>query len=195
MVEQYGVARARKLAAPVLVLLHLTSCAPSSDRIVHAFDPVQGPLTTLEAGSTFVDPQGQYEIDVGPAWTRLPSTVALEIETWAVAPETSGFTPNVNVLVHEFPGETPAEYIAYSGKGGGGIVRKQADVIDLGRGRQAARFVFSQGQDSLQLLSLGVAVTTDDRAVLATLTTADEDFDRLSAEIEPFLRTLRLPKP
>ncbi len=118
--------------------------------------------------------------------------MALEIEVWAVEPEISGFTPNVNLLVQEFPGETPAEYIAYSGKGGGGITRTQADVIDLGRGRQAARFVFSQRHGSLQLLSLAVAVTTDDRAVLATLTTAEEDFDRLSAEVEPFLRTLRL---
>lgn len=170
--------RARKPAAPVLVLLLLTSCAPSSDRIVHAFDPVQGPLTTLEAGSTFVDPQGRYEIDVGPAWTRLPSTVALEIESWAVAPETSGFTPNVNPLVQEFPGETPAEYIDYSGKGGGGVVRKQADVIDLGMGRQAARFVFSQDQGLQQLLSLAVAVITENLAVLATLTTVDGDFDQ-----------------
>lgn len=112
-----------------------------------------------------------------------------------MAPETAGFTPNVNLLVQEFPGETPAEYIAYSGKGGGGVTRKQADVIDLGMGRQAARFVFSQDQGSQQLLSLAVAVTTENLAVLATLTTVDEDFDRLSAEVEPFLRTLRLPEP
>jgi hypothetical protein len=54
------------------------------------------------------------------------STVALEIETWAVAPETSGFTPNVNLLAQEFPGETPAEHIAYSDTGGGDIERKRA---------------------------------------------------------------------
>ncbi len=109
-----------------------------------------------------------------------------------VGPQTQGFTPNVNVINEDFPGKTPEEYISLTGTGRGGVKVDQADVIELGGGRRAARFFISQTQDSLKVRSLGIAVTGQGTSVLATLTTTEDDFDQLAKSFEPQLRTLRL---
>jgi len=159
--------------------------------------PSTGAGTTQPpAGTEFRDAKGRYSLRIGESWDKLPASatagVGAEVEAWAVGAAVDGFTPNVNVLVQEFSGSTPQDYITYTGKGGGGVVVERGEVITLPDGTPAARFVLSQENEGKKLFSLGIAVTKRGSAALATLTTPEADFERYSKDVEPLLQTLRL---
>ena len=173
--------------ALVVVALGLGACGGGEEPA--------GTTTTAAAGAKgqeFRDPQGAYAMTIGSSWTRLPGSFVAEVEAWAVGQAIGSFTPNVNVLTQEFPGESPSDYIEFTGAGGGGIEVQSGEVVRLPDGRSAARFVMSQVKDGTTLRSLGLAVTRRGTAVLATLTAPRDDFDRFAEAVEPYLQTLRL---
>lgn len=152
-------------------------------------DPADIPVAADDlpspTGSEFQDPQGQWQMTIGESWAPLPGTFAAEIEAWGVASMgPSGFTPNVNVLVQEFPGNSPEDYIEVSRRA---LPDVEASIIETADGRRLARFEFEAPNG---LRSLGIAVVKDEVAALATLTAPPGDYPDLEDEVEPFLRTL-----
>lgn len=169
----------------------LTGSPDAEPTVADETDPDSLPVETdtfpAPTGEQFRDPQGQWKMTVSTEWERLAGVVAAEIEAWAVgtmAP--SGFTPNVNVLVQEFTGSSVEDYVELSKTAAPDL---EASIVETADGRRLARFEYEAPNG---LRSLGVAVTREGVAVLATLTAPKRDFDQLKQKVEPYLRTVTL---
>ncbi|MGD9792830.1 MAG: hypothetical protein AB7V43_05055 [Acidimicrobiia bacterium] len=146
-------------------------------------------------GTEFTDPDGTYTITLGPDWTEAPNRAVKEVEQWVVADVKNGFAPNVNVLTQDVGDMSLEDYIDLSVRQMTALDIIDSTVIDIGGGDQLGRIEYAgtlgTGTNRRALHFLALFMVADGEAVVATLVTGENEFDKLSAAHEPYLRTLR----
>lgn len=145
-------------------------------------------------GGEFTDPDGDDTITVGSEWTATPAgAVGDGTEAWAVASPGNEFTSNVNVLSQPAPGLDLASYLEASVENTGTFeVIDQATVTgENGNELGLLEFAGPVAGSDLELHFLAVVDVTDGTAVLATLSTLEENFEALRSSVEPFMLTLQ----
>jgi hypothetical protein len=146
-------------------------------------------------GEVFTDPQGTYTITLGPDWTKLPSAMVAEVETWGVADAAGGFSPNVNVLTQDAPGMDPDEYMRVSLAGLESIDGELLDhafvVGPTGASLGLIEYTAQFSGSPVDLHFLAVFDLRDGTAIVGTFTATPDRFDELWPAVEPYLLTLR----
>lgn len=150
--------------------------------------------TVPSTESTFVDPQGTYEIDVDPSWIAQHGAIAAEIELWFVGPPSGQLATNVNVLTQNAPAVDLRGYLDLSVENAD-LLLEDGEVVDSGivQGTydQLAFMEYRGVQAGNQLHFLGYFTVDQGTAVVATLTSTEDQFDQVRREAEPYLQTLR----
>ena len=187
----------RAIVSVLVASALLAACADSPSLLD---DYVAGPPADTEVavddapdGVRFVDDDGHYSLTIDPAWERLPDMVLDGVEFWLVEAR-PGFGANVNVLTEPLP--FPLGLAAYLDASVENAPMFISDfsliderIVDTAAGKLATvEFTGTEGGRSLHFLQ--AVMVEDERAVVATLTTPLDVFDRLRDRVEPYLLTL-----
>jgi hypothetical protein len=163
---------------------------------------IERPGTRLEK---FTDPQNAYTVDIDPRWKQTKNVSRPEVESWYTNTGTTKFRDNVNIVTQQIGQMDLDQYMQ--------LVQKQAsDTVpdyDLREFRiitvsddsetgttakvppQLGVFAYDGKSGGDDFGFLFVASVENGRAVLATLTAGEDRFDRVRAQVEPYLMTLR----
>jgi len=144
------------------------------------------------ADEVFTDPGGVYRILVPPKWEPTTESVPAGVEAWFVDLPRNGFTANVNVLDTTGVGMELDDYVSMS-------IDSARELVDGFLFLNDDRFTNGSG-DELALMEyrlndlhvLAVVGVRDDRAVVATFVSREDEYPRLLPEVEPYLRSLEL---
>jgi hypothetical protein len=153
----------------------------------------------------FSDPQGSYTIDIDPRWKATANVSRPEVESWYTNTGTVKFRDNVNIVTQEIGEMDLDQYMQ--------LVQDQArntvpdyslrefrivtvsDDSETGATSkvppQLGVFAYDGKSGGDDFGFLFVASVEHGRAVLATLTAGQDRFDRVRAQVEPYLMTLR----
>lgn len=185
--------RRRPLATALLVLV-LAGCGGSdSDSASDAEPDEQAAVDAPVEGEVFADPQGAYVITVPSDWKPVTARDP-EVEAWAVGPKRSGFTPNVNMLTVQEPGDTLQHYLDASIDQLAvlpGFETRDREVVAGAEGQELGVLHYSASPNEAPISFLGYIAVRSDGVVIATLTALPASFDQLRREVEPYLRTLK----
>jgi hypothetical protein len=156
-------------------------------------------------GVSFTDPQGAYTLDIDPRWRASEHATTPEVESWFTGTGTVDFRDNVNIVTQQIGQMALDEYMK--------LVTDQAHETvpdyDLREFRivtasddpasdttaevplQLGVFAYDGENSGKDFGFLFIASVENGRAVLATLTTPEDRFDRVRAQVEPYLMTIR----
>ncbi len=153
------------------------------------------PTPGLPNGVSFTDPEGTYQMVISDEWVASNATFAAGIEMWFVAEPVDGFTSNVNVLTQPVPTDMALEdYLNLSIESAPGFIADfrliRQEVVTGRDGQPLALMEYVGSPQGSALHFLGVFGLGDGEAVVATLSTPPETYERLAEEIEPYLLTL-----
>jgi hypothetical protein len=156
--------------------------------------PSSTPSAAPGIGQLYEDPEGEYTIRVDPAWEINEGAFAEGIEFWFFGPPEDGFSSNLNVLTQRIGNMTLEEYTQVSIQNAPaqiddfaliGVDQVRVDGVDL------AIMDYTGTNSGQDLHFLAVFTVTEDRAVIATLTTPLASFESWREIVEPYMRTLR----
>ncbi len=167
----------------------LTDTESASDAPVGDFEVPNG-------GQIFTDPNGKYRMAVSNAWDYddedRPSTQNAEV--WFLPDPSTEFNPNVNVLLTPSAGMSLQEFTDFSVQSAPSFDYRQAEIVTGPNGNELALFdyvgVVPGAPNDEPLHFLRAVVMRGEEAVVATMTSQEEDFTRHRAQVEPFLLTL-----
>lgn len=147
-------------------------------------------------GEAFTDPEGEYLVEVDPAWETAHGSVGEGVEVWLVGNFEDGFTANLNVATQPAQGLDLERYTAVSIENAPSVMEDfellASERVDNDASELAIiEWTGTQGGRSLHFLQ--TYLVHDDRAVVATFTAPTERFAAARAEVEPHLLTLRPP--
>jgi hypothetical protein len=151
----------------------------------------------------FRDPQGTYTLQIDPHWRATHNAASPDVESWFTGTGTVDFQDNVNILSQRVAEVDLDQYMQL-------VIdeaQKSVDKYALKEFRVVTTNPLT-GTTSKTPTQLGVIAYTGNRggksfgfffvasiehgdAVLATLTTAQDRFDKVRAKVEPYLMTLR----
>jgi hypothetical protein len=160
--------------------------------------------TAKPAGKDFEDPQGEYTLVVGETWKKVAAPKAVrdlpgqkDAEYWTVGKADKGFTPNINIITQKTPGIDLEEYKQISEDQSEKTKLKlvKSEITENADGDEIGIIEYTgdptgSGKTAHFLATYAVK---DDKAVVATLSTADSAFKKHRAKIEPLLLTLARP--
>jgi hypothetical protein len=156
------------------------------------------PQDTPPGGEVFTDPEGTYEIDVGPTWSMGDASAlgaqAAEIEFWDVGSRAEGLQPNINIQTQATGGMSLEEFLRISTEGPTAVPNIiESDVTTSSSGDPMILLEYQTRvlPDVPQQHLTAVAIASGADTVLATFTAANAAYDELIAEVEPYLLTLR----
>ena len=188
-----GVASTPTIGA--MALLVASGCrggGPASSSATEAASPTTSPPVGDEV---FADPQGSYTITIHSDWDETPRMFVQEIESWAIDARTDDFAPNVNVLTQDSLGADLDEYLAFSVENMGTLDLINQTTVVGANGNELGLLEYSGvvpgGAADRPLHFLAAIDVRAGVAVVATLTTAPDEFDDYRDEIEPYLLTLQ----
>ncbi|MFM7537070.1 MAG: hypothetical protein ACKO91_14920 [Acidimicrobiales bacterium] len=149
------------------------------------------------SGTTFVDPQGSYEMTIDPGWSSRTGSVAPDVELWVVGPLRDGFTPAVAIVSQPSDGLGLEEYVALNVRE---LPQLGFEVLSTGvvvgaAGNRVAVVEYvgvpPNSPSGRRLRFLAVASVRGTNAVVATFADGEGGFPSSSKRVEPFLRSLR----
>jgi hypothetical protein len=182
-------------------LVLLTGDSDGSDGSGEQID-VTGPHADATA---FDDPQGAYTVDIDPRWTANENATNPEVESWFTGTGNPAFRDNVNIVTQQIGQMDLDQYMQ--------LVTGQAaktvpdyklrefrivSVDDASSSDTTAKvppqlgvFAYTGKNQGKDFGFLFIASVEHGRAVLATLTTGADRFEKLRDRVEPYLMTLR----
>jgi hypothetical protein len=178
------------LAAPLALIVACGDAEDADITGVRSGAETSGP----KGGKPFSDPEGTYELVVGPDWVPRHGTIAAEVEVWQVAEPADAFAPNVNVLTQVFDGDL-AEYLDLSIESGDTLIEDfrliDRKVVEGTSGERLGVLEYTGSQQGRQLHFLQTIAVGSGTAVVATLTAPEDRASDLRGDVEPYLLTLR----
>jgi hypothetical protein len=149
----------------------------------------------LTAAETFVDPQRTYTITIASPWAEIPGAFVKEIEAWTIAEPVDGFAANVNVLTQDALDADLATYMGFSVNNLGALELIEHETVKGTNGNDLGLLEYKGAVPGAPPdRPLHILQTIDVRngnAVVATLTTDEDDFDIYRSIVEPFLLSLQ----
>lgn len=158
----------------------------------------------------FVDPDEGYEMEVAPGWQAQHDLVAAGMESWLVEESAGGFAANVNVVTRSGRSGDLGEFVdeMLSGITAADMnAAVEAEMPDSEASFQTLRPIGSDVIDGVHndlgvveyeaiisgepVRSYGLVAQQPKGVAVATFAATTESFERLFAEVEPYLLTLR----
>ena len=155
----------------------------------------------LASATRFRDPQGAYSLEVDPQWQVPTSTAGANIETWYTQTGTADFRDNVTIVAQPVGEVDLDQYLQL-------VIDQAPKSVDNFKLREFRVVTIPTDAKATVPKSLGVvayegrkgdktfgfffvASVENGKAVVATLTTDQDRFDDVTAEVAPYLMTLR----
>jgi hypothetical protein len=155
----------------------------------------------LASATRFRDPQGAYSLEVDPQWQVPTSTAGANIETWYTQTGTADFRDNVTIVAQPVGEVDLDQYLQL-------VIDQAPKSVDNFKLREFRVVTIPTDAKATVPKSLGVvayegrkgdktfgfffvASVENGKAVVATLTTDQDRFDDVKAEVAPYLMTLR----
>jgi hypothetical protein len=153
----------------------------------------------------FEDPQHAYTVEIDPRWQQTVNGTTPDVESWFTGSGNAEFRDNVNIVTQQIGRMELDQYMQ--------LVTDQAAKtvpdyklrefrivsVDDATGSETTAevppqlgvFAYTGKNEGKDFGFLFIASVENGRAVLETLTTAQDRFDKVRAEVEPYLMTLR----
>lgn len=196
-----GASRTRELAALCAVLVVVVGLVVGAVLAHRSSGPAalvvgvsDRPAPIPEQGSDFVESNGTYALHVGDAWDRVELQAGA---AWYTGTGSRDFRDNVTVIVEDLPRRLSLDdYVAISTDNASRIGIEFDDgsreALLLSDGRAAIALDYRSDQQGFALRHRVVITVHDLVAVTVTFTTEDARFESSVADVDAYLRTLRV---
>jgi hypothetical protein len=163
-------------------------------------EPPPGTVAAADA-VRYDDPQGAYVVEIDPDWRVLPSSNP-EVESWYTGTGNAEFNDNVIIATQEIGDVDLDQYLQLvideAPKSVEDFALREFRVVtteadpDSDEAPTQLGVVAYEGRRGDETFGFFfVASVEDGSAVVATLTSAQDRFDDVRADVEPYLMTLR----
>lgn len=136
----------------------------------------------------FVDPEGDYQIEVDPEWPTAHGTFISGVELWVLG-EHPVTPPSINILSQDAPGMTLADYTELSVTGGAALDGFELLGSGAVEGHIGQEIGFMEYR-AIDLHLIAYFVMVEGKAVVATVTAVEEEFASTRALADPYVLTL-----